>query len=229
MIMSEDLDKLKQALRKGEYASLKTSSLENNAQKDERSITTESQDSGKSTKPKNRKSLFIYLIILLLVSLALVINQWQSEKAQAETKLEQLQKELSSVMAEKNQWQSENETGNTALQLAKEQISSLQAKVSSLEKSSPNALNLILKYKYQKSITPEVGFPIWYTHFYGFAEGDWNQDWKFKSDKIDTSLTQGEIYVVSLCPIEDDAGYTVIGYCGARIATPEERLELQRY
>ena len=151
------------------------------------------------------------------------IFQLSQEKIVLELKSERTRQEKLSLETEMSFKNSSLDTMQVQLQLAQDEINALH---SSLNLRAQNVIEMLLKYdSFNYNIDEEIGYASesCTISFYGFAEGDWYENWSFNClDKNVHSLIPGEIYVVSICLVDDDAGYTSFGFCNARVATPME-------
>ena len=151
------------------------------------------------------------------------IFQLSQEKIVLELKSENTRQEKLSLETEMSFKNSSLDTMQVQLQLAQDEINALH---SSLNLRAQNVIEMLLKYdSFNYDIDEEIGYASesCTISFYGVAEGDWYENWSFNClDKNVHSLIPGEIYVVSICLVDNDAGYTSFGFCNARLATPKE-------
>jgi len=151
------------------------------------------------------------------------IFQLSQEKIVLELKSERTRQEKLSLETEMSFKNSSLDTMQVQLQLAQDEINALH---SSLNLRAQNVIEMLLKYdSFNYDIDEEIGYASesCTISFYGVAEGDWYENWSFNClDKNVHSLIPGEIYVVSICLVDNDAGYTSFGFCNARLATPKE-------
>lgn len=230
--MAKDLDKLKKALREGEYSSVRASSQNQSQSTD---YENDSEHLGSEVrvaieeKPKKTR---VFFIILSCILFALIILQWQSKNSEVNIELEKKEEQIRRANDQALQWQSKNSKLNIELEVMNSQIKLFQDEIDVLRGSKvardQNMIEMLLKYESTNYGLLESGH--WCAiNFFGFAEGEWsNQKWSFNCvDEYGNmpSLRQGEFYVVSVCLVSDDAGYTEFGFCSARAATPQDRID----
>jgi hypothetical protein len=236
--MSGDLDKLKKALREGEYSSMRAS-----AQNQSNSISSENDlkhpdPEAQGAKEKKSKRTPLFFITLSCILLALTVFQWQSKNSERSAELDKKEVQLKLAQDEALQWQSKNSEINIELEGTKSQLILVQEEVemlrSSLSLRDQNVIEMLLKYESTIYHQLEMGYSC-NINFFGFAEGEWsNQKWSFNcADQLNSrsmqSLRPGVLYVVSVCLVSDEALYTEFGFCGARVASPQEIIDGSRF